>query len=84
MKDEIRDQLLALRDGRGPGDLVLIDAFLEELCQYPLCIKHGETRRQRTSYSDELSNWCCYCPEHHKENDAYWDSMWSEYYAGIQ
>lgn len=83
MKDKVRDELLALEVGRTPGDLIAIDRLLEEQCQYPHCDKPGETHRQNTSYVDDLSNWCCYCPEHRKENDEHWRGMWTDYYDSV-
>lgn len=45
-------------------------------------VPNAERRRQRTQYVDDTSNWVTLCPSCHEENDAYWDEMWAEYYAG--
>jgi phage FluMu protein Com len=46
------------------------------------CGKMGaETYHQRTQYVDKESNWTTLCPRCKKENDAYWDDMWIDYYA---
>lgn len=39
--------------------------------------------RQRTAYVDDARNWVTLCKRCHKENDAYWDDMWAEYYRGV-
>lgn len=43
--------------------------------------KDAEITEQRTRYVDECDNYVVLCEMCQKENDAYWDGMWKEYYS---
>ena len=44
-------------------------------------LRPGEWRRQNTQYHDDRSNWVFLCESCNRENEAYWDDMWAEYYS---
>lgn len=51
-------------------------------CEGYKCRSKNATKyRQRTFYVDESDNWVTLCPKCRKENDAYWNERWDEYYA---
>lgn len=39
-------------------------------------------QRQNTAYADDSANWVVLCPECMRLNDAHWQDMWDDYYAG--
>lgn len=51
-------------------------------CQRCNC-RGAVTYRQRTNYTTESENIVTLCPVCRKENDAYWDDMWLDYYSGL-
>jgi hypothetical protein len=44
--------------------------------QYPKIV------RQNTAYVEDSSNWFYGCKGCAEENEAYWKSMWDDYYGG--
>jgi hypothetical protein len=44
--------------------------------------ENSETYRQHTFYPNEEDNWVTLCESCRKENDAYWEEMWRDYYGG--
>ena len=47
------------------------------------CSSMNATRqRQNTAYVNDEQNWVVMCPECAAANEAYWDDMWRDYYAG--
>lgn len=57
----------------------------KEVC--PFCFRlqssHGiENRRLNTQYEDEKRNWFISCYSCYRETMAYYEEMWSDYYAG--
>lgn len=60
----------------------MLKAVLIHRC--PRCnawFKHTRIERQATQYDDDLSNWFCGCRYCREENDAYWESMWEDFYS---
>lgn len=60
-----------------------LPAFLDQ--EKVLCdcckLRPGQWRRQNTQYTDDRSNWVFLCEGCNRENEAYWDDMWAEYYS---
>lgn len=50
----------------------------------PCTSKNARRRRQNTQYVNDEANWVTLCDECMKDNDAYWDERWAEYYASIR
>ena len=48
-------------------------------CGHPKALRY----HQRTQYVEEARNWVTLCKPCQRENDAYWDEMWSSYYASV-
>jgi C4-type Zn-finger protein len=53
------------------------------LSECPVCKKTGEVEQYRrlTQYSNDENNYITCCWQCKKEDDAYWQGMWAEYYG---
>ena len=50
------------------------------------CNEHSKgikTRRQNTSYADDIHNYTRECTNCHIEHESYWEERWAEYYGSI-
>jgi hypothetical protein len=45
-------------------------------------VKRFKIVRQNTAYVEDSSNWFYGCKGCAEENEAYWKSMWDDYYGG--
>ncbi len=75
------------RGSTDPKVLVQADSILDGWCQHCRITGRlnvpGRIHRQSTQYEHQLSNYVCLCAPCTKENDAYWEEMWKEYYSGL-